>query len=41
MSESTHRRFFVWVLLAPALLWLLGLVILPHVELLLLSLQAR
>ncbi len=41
MSESTHRQFFLGVLLAPALLWLLGLVVLPHVELLVLSLQAR
>ena len=41
MSEPTHRRFLLGLLLAPALMWLLGLVILPHVELLLLSLQAR
>src|SRR3990167_8675447 len=41
MSTATHRRFLLGVLLAPALLWLLGLVILPHVELLVLSLQAR
>lgn len=41
MSAATHRRFLLGVLLAPALLWLLGLVILPHVELLFLSLQAR
>lgn len=41
MSERSHRRFFLGLLLAPALLWLVGLVVLPHVELLLLSLQAR
>ncbi|MBU4518695.1 MAG: ABC transporter permease, partial [Gammaproteobacteria bacterium] len=42
MNDATaHRRWMLGLLLAPALLWLVGLVILPHVELLLLSLQAR
>jgi len=38
---ATQRRWMLGLLLAPALLWLGGLVILPHAELLLLSLQAR
>ena len=37
MNTATHRRWMIVLLLAPALLWLVGLVILPHVELLLLS----
>ena len=42
MSDiATHRRWMLAFLLAPALLWLGGLVVLPHVELALLSLQAR
>ena len=42
MSDvATHRRWMLGLLLAPALLWLGGLVVLPHVELLLLSLQKR
>jgi len=34
-------RLALWLLLAPALLWLLGLIVLPHVELAVLSLRAR
>lgn len=34
-------RLGLWLLLAPAALWLLGLIVLPHVELALLSLRAR
>lgn len=41
MNARLSRRFGLALLLAPALLWLLGLVVLPHVELLVLSLQAR
>ena len=41
MDVATHRRWMLLFLLAPALLWLGGLVVLPHVELALLSLQAR
>ena len=40
-DAATHRRWMLVLLLAPALLWLGGLVVLPHVELALLSLQAR
>jgi spermidine/putrescine transport system permease protein len=35
------KRLFWLLLLAPALLWLLGLIVLPHVELGILSLRAR
>ena len=42
MNEvATHRRWMLAFLLAPALLWLGGLVVLPHIELAMLSLQAR
>ena len=34
-------RLALWLLLAPALLWLAALVVLPHVELAMLSLRAR
>ena len=34
-------RLALWLLLAPALLWLMALIVLPHVELVLLSLRAR
>ena len=34
-------RLLFLLLLAPALLWLLGLIVLPHVDLALLSLRAR
>lgn len=41
MGPSLSRRLGLALLLAPALLWLLGLVVLPHIELLMLSLQER
>lgn len=41
MELTSPRRWMLALLLAPALLWLGALVVLPHVELLLLSLQAR
>ena len=34
-------RLLLLLLLAPALLWLLGLIVMPHVELAVLSLRAR
>lgn len=41
MEASPPRRWMLALLLAPALLWLGALVVLPHIDLLLLSLQAR
>jgi len=42
MPESTARsRLLLALLLAPALLWLVGLIVLPHLELGVLSLRAR
>ena len=42
MQADTHRsRLILALLLAPALLWLLGLIVLPHLELGVLSLRAR
>jgi spermidine/putrescine transport system permease protein len=41
MTNSPQRPWMLGLLLAPAFLWLFGLVILPHVELLMLSLQGR
>ncbi len=41
ISTSPNRRWMLALLLAPAMLWLCGLVILPHVELAVLSLQVR
>ena len=35
------RRLALMLLLAPALVWLLGLIVLPHVDLALISLRAR
>jgi spermidine/putrescine transport system permease protein len=41
-TQSRHvARLMLMLLLAPALLWLLGLIVLPHVELGILSLRAR
>jgi spermidine/putrescine transport system permease protein len=40
-STRTQARLMLMLLLAPALLWLLGLIVLPHVELGILSLRAR
>ncbi len=37
----THKRLLFGLLLAPALIWLLGLIVLPHVDLAILSLRAR
>ena len=36
-----HKRLLLALLMAPALLWLIGLVVLPHVDLAILSLRAR
>ena len=36
-----RNRLLLGLLMAPALLWLLGLVVLPHVDLAILSLRAR
>lgn len=41
MPEARHARLMLALLLAPALLWLLGLIVLPHIELGILSLRAR
>ncbi len=42
VPASVHlQRLLLWALLAPALLWLVGLIVLPHVELAALSLRAR
>jgi spermidine/putrescine transport system permease protein len=41
MAEPRHARLMLALLLAPALLWLLALVVLPHVELGVLSLRQR
>jgi len=40
-GARTQARLLLMLLLAPALLWLLGLIVLPHVELGILSLRAR
>jgi spermidine/putrescine transport system permease protein len=37
----TRNRLLLGLLMAPALLWLLGLIVLPHVDLAILSLRAR
>lgn len=36
-----HKRLLLALLMAPALLWLFGLIVLPHVDLAILSLRAR
>jgi spermidine/putrescine transport system permease protein len=44
MAETTtqaSQRLILWLLLAPALIWLLGLILLPHLDLALLSLRER
>ncbi|HYR00211.1 MAG TPA: ABC transporter permease [Casimicrobiaceae bacterium] len=38
---SPGARLALWLLVAPALVWLVGLIVLPHVELAFLSLRAR
>jgi spermidine/putrescine transport system permease protein len=40
-TSSWHRRLMLGLLLAPALLWLFGLILLPHADLLQLSLRER
>jgi len=40
-DDVSAKRLALLLLLAPALLWLVGLIVLPHVELALLSLRAR
>lgn len=40
-TAPTLQRLLGWALLAPALLWLVGLIVLPHVELAVLSLRVR
>jgi spermidine/putrescine transport system permease protein len=39
--QPAHARLMLLLLLAPALLWLVGLIVLPHVELGILSLRVR
>ena len=41
IRQTTPTRLLLWLLLAPALLWLTALILLPHVEILLLSLRRR
>ena len=40
-TQKSTTRLILWLLLTPALLWLVGLIVLPHVELGVLSLRAR
>jgi spermidine/putrescine transport system permease protein len=40
-GHQLHARLMLMLLLAPALLWLVGLIVLPHVELGILSLRER
>lgn len=40
-SGTLTRRLLLWLLLAPALVWLLGLILLPHLDLALLSFRER
>jgi len=40
-STRTGAQLMLWLLLAPAFLWLVGLIVLPHIELAILSLRAR
>ncbi|MBM4212381.1 MAG: ABC transporter permease [Gammaproteobacteria bacterium] len=40
-TASASQRLILWLLLAPALLWLFGLILLPHLDLALLSLRER
>ena len=40
-TGTTQARLLLGLLLAPALLWLVGLIVLPHLELAVLSLRAR
>ena len=38
---APHTRLALFLLAAPALVWLVGLIVLPHVDLAALSLRAR
>ena len=40
-SATVQARLMLWLLLAPALIWLLGLIVLPHIDLAVLSLRER
>jgi spermidine/putrescine transport system permease protein len=40
-TRATGTRLALWLLLAPALVWLAGLIVLPHLDLAVLSLRAR
>ena len=40
-SGTLTQRLLLWLLLAPALVWLLGLILLPHLDLALLSFRER
>ena len=40
-SDAPRQRLALLLLMAPALLWLVGLIVLPHLELAVLSLRAR
>ena len=41
-GAATHQaRLMLWLLLAPALIWLVGLIVLPHIDLAVLSLRER
>jgi spermidine/putrescine transport system permease protein len=41
LTAMPHKRLLLALLMAPALLWLVGLIVLPHVDLAMLSLRAR
>lgn len=40
-ASMPHGKLLLLLLLAPALIWLLGLVVLPHTDLAVLSLRER
>ncbi|MDE2456852.1 MAG: ABC transporter permease, partial [Burkholderiales bacterium] len=40
-TEAARRRLVLALLLAPALFWIVGLIVLPHLELAVLSLRVR
>ena len=40
-SDRQRTRLALWLLVAPALVWLVGLIVLPHVELAILSMRVR
>ena len=41
VTRNWHRRLMLGLLLAPALIWLFALIVLPHLDLALLSLRER